>query len=300
MLLGTRIGLFGTAIVISLYIICKVIEFLKNNKKINKRNLIINGLGFLLAIILVIVLGSTTLSRRKLLKDRENDIYDNMQQEVSHVTGDILNLVNKIKNNEISEEYMQKSTQEAIIDVYNFNTKYKVPYTNMRLTQLVYHVSLIKEQKNVLLVLFGNGYMNHYYELILEMEVPAFLFNFGIYGFIVFFMPFFIITIYAVIFGIINIKKIKLELMMEILALCFGSVVSFLSGYTFFNQSAATIITTICVITLHEIIKLKGEKSEKNNIWNNKPNTWRSRESFSRYSKQTSGKIWYYNIYCVF
>ena len=290
-LLGTRIGLFGTIIVFVVYIICKIVYELLHNKKISKIALGIVVSTFSLIVILIVFLGSTTLSRRKLLKNREDDIYDNMQQEVSHVTGDILNLVNKIKNNEIQEKYMSKSTQQAIIDLYNFNTEHKVPYTNMRLTQLIYHMSLIKEQKSILLILFGNGYMNHYYELIFEMEVPAFLFNFGIYGFVIFFMPFFIVTVYAVIFGIKNIRKLNLELIMEILALCFSIVVSFLSGYTFFNQSVATIITAICVITLYQIIKMKGEKSEKNSIWNNQLNTWRSGKSISRHSKQTSGKV---------
>lgn len=290
-LLGTRIGLFGTIIVFVVYIICKIVYELLHNKKISKIALGIVVSTFSLIVILIVFLGSTTLSRRKLLKDREDDIYDNMQQEVSHVTGDILNLVNKIRNNEVSESYMKKDVQQAIIDLYNFNTEHKVPYTNMRLTQLIYHMSLIKEQKSILLILFGNGYMNHYYELIFEMEVPAFLFNFGIYGFTIFFIPFLVIAVYGGIFAIKNMKKINIECVMSILSLWFSIIISFLSGYTFFNQSAATLIIAVCVIVIYEIKKAKGENFEKDNIRNNELNAWRSREGISRYSKQISGKI---------
>ena len=290
-LLGTRVGLFGSILVIGIFFIIKAINSLKNKNKINKKVVGTSmGLFFIIAI-LIISFGSNTISRRKLLLERENDIYDTSIAESSHVTGDILNLVQKIKNNEIEESYMSKPVQAAILNLYEFNNMHKVPYTNMRLTQLVYNISLIKEQKNILLILFGNGYMTHYYELIFEMEVPAFLFNFGIYGFILFFIPFLLIAGYGFISILRYIKTIKVEQIMPILALCFGITLSFLAGYTFFNQSAATIIIVMCVFTIYEIINMKGEKIEENNIWDNKSNTWRGRESVSRHSKQTSGKV---------
>ena len=163
----------------------------------------------------------------------------------------------------MSEEYMSKDVQAALIDLYNFNNNHKIPYTNMRMIQMVYHCSLVKEQSSLALILFGNGYMTHYYEMIFEMEVPAFLFNFGVYGFILYFMPFFIIAIVGIFYLIKNIKKISVEAIMSILGVSFAIATSLFSGYTFFNQSAATIITVMCVITINEIIKLKGEKNWK-------------------------------------
>ena len=186
-------------------------------------------------------------------------IYDDQIGESAHVTGDILNIVKEINNNEIDEDYMSKETQRALIDLYNYNNEHKISYTNMRTLQFVYHTELVKEQKDIGLVLFGNGYMSHFYELIFEMEVPAFLYNFGIYGFILYFVPFFIITVYGVYIGIKYIKRINIKFTMSILSLCFAIAVSFLSGYTFFNSSAATTITIIATIVILESLKVKGE-----------------------------------------
>lgn len=241
--------------------------------------------------IIVILFGSTTISRRKLLQERQDIIYDESIGESAHVTGDLLEIVGKIKENQIDSEYMPASMQKAILDLYNYNNEHNIPYTNMRMIQLVYHVALVKNQADFTLMLFGNGYMSHFRELIFEMEVPAFLFNFGIYGFILYFIPFLIIAITGACMAIKYIKKLTIQSAMAIISVCFGIAVSFLSGYTFFNQSTVIMIITMCTITIYEIINMKGETSGKNNIWNNRTNIRGRRTSISRYSKQVSGKI---------
>ena len=45
----------------------------------------------------------------------------------------------------------------------------------------------------------------------MEMEIPAFLFNFGIIGFILYFGPFLALFLYFMYFGIRNIRKIDSE-----------------------------------------------------------------------------------------
>lgn len=291
-LLGTRVGLFGVVLVIFIYIICEILTRFRLNKKLNKKIVSIGAAIFIVAMMVVVLVGSNLLSRRKLLKERENLIYDENLGTSSHVTGDILKMVQQIKSNEMEESYMSEPMQKALIDLYNFNNSHSVPYTNMRITQLVYHTALVIEQKSIYTVLFGNGFMTHYYELIFEMEVPAFLYNFGIYGFILYFIPFAIIAIYGLYAGVKNIRKLNVDTTMSILGVNFAIVVSFLSGYTFFNQSTVTIIIATSTITIYNIKKLKGENSEKeNNIWDNKPYIRGRRTSISRYNKQTSGKI---------
>lgn len=289
-LLGTRVGLFGFILTIGIYIICQILYTLYHKEKINKKILGIGIVVFASLTIIILVFGSITLNRRKLLKERNTEIFDEYINESAHVTGDILDYVKQIKNQEISDKYMSKEMQTALIDLYEFNNKHKISSTNMRAIQMVYHCFLIKEQNSIALILFGNGYMTHYREMIFEMEVPAFLFNFGIYGFILYFIPFFIIAIIGIYYCLKNLKKIKVETIMSVLGVCFAIAISFFSGYTFFNQSAATIITVMCVITIYEIIKMKGEKVEKDSIWNNESDFGWSRESTSRPSKQTSGK----------
>ncbi len=261
-LLGTRVGLFGFALVMFIYIICEIFARLKASKKLNKKIVGIGATIFIVAIIVVMFAGSNLLSRRKLLKERENLIYDESLGTSAHVTGDILEIVKKIKAGEVEEKYMSLPTQKAFMDLYNFNNSHNVPYTNMRITQLVYHTALIIEQRNIETILFGNGFMTHYTELIFEMEVPAFLYNFGIYGFILYFVPFATIALYGLYIGIKNIKKINVDMTMNILGVNFAIIVSFLSGYTFFNQSTVAIIIALSTITVYNIKKLKGEDSE--------------------------------------
>lgn len=258
-LLGTRVGLFGFTLVIFIYAVTEILINAYHNKKLNKKIVTLGVSVFAVISIFVISFGSITISRRKLLNERENLIYDENLGKSAHVTGDILNIVNKINKNEIDEKYMSRPTQMAILDLYNYNNEHKIPYTNMRMLQLVYHTALVKQQKDISLILFGNGYMTHFYELIFEMEIPAFLYNFGIFGFILYFVPFFIIAIYGAFIGIKYIKKINIKLAMSIISLCFAITVSFLSGYTFFNSSAATTITIIAVIMILETINMKGE-----------------------------------------
>ena len=108
--------------------------------------------------------------------------------------------------------------------------------------------------------MFGNGYVANFRELILEMEIPAFLFNFGILGFILYFIPFVTICIYGIYIGIKNIRKINTEYIMLVLGCGATFGLSFFSGYTFFNSSSMMIIIAINTILISKINKLKEEK----------------------------------------
>lgn len=44
--------------------------------------------------------------------------------------------------------------------------------------------------------------MANFRELVLEMEIPAFLFNFGLFGFTLYFVPFLSIFIYGIYFAL--------------------------------------------------------------------------------------------------
>ena len=91
------------------------------------------------------------------------------------------------------------------------------------------------------------------------MEIPAFLFNFGILGFILYFVPFLLIFIYGLWIGIKNIKKVDDEYIMMELASGFTFALSFFSGYTFFNSSSMIVIVVINTLLVNKIYKLKKE-----------------------------------------
>ena len=101
---------------------------------------------------------------------------------------------------------------------------------------------LVKEQKNLVLILFGNGYKNQTGELVMEMEVPAILLNFGIIGFILYLGPFIFALIYGIKEMLKNKKEIKIDKVMYLTGFLLAFALSSLSGYVFFNLSSMTMV----------------------------------------------------------
>ena len=174
----------------------------------------------------------------------------------------------------MDENYMSKSLQQAYLDLYNTANDKQISNTNMRTLQLIYHSNLIKEQNSIPMLLFGNGYMSHYYEMIFEMEVPAFLFNFGVIGFFLYFIPFLIIAVYGIYVILKKFKVSKVEFSMALSGLWFAIIISFLSGYTFFNSSTMIIIITLSVIVVNQIkdiddneVKIYNPEKGNDTLW---------------------------------
>lgn len=265
-LLGTRVGLFGFAIVILSYIILSILNGLISKKNINKKILIFGISAFAIIAVFVVIFGSKTLERRKQLQNREDEIVDTMTGQTAHVTGDIVKIVEQIKAGTLDIEYMSEEMQQAMLDLYNIANEQNISNTNMRAIQFIYHSTLVKNQNSIPLLLFGNGYMNHFYEMIFEMEVPAFLFNFGVIGFFLYFMPFLAIAIYGVYILIKKVKNVSVEFAMIVAGLCFSIIISFLSGYTFFNSSAMMIIIVLCSILINDIKDIEDSEIKIYNI----------------------------------
>lgn len=258
-LIGTRVGLLGFILVLSLYIIVEVFYSLLHNEKINKKYVIIGGVSIAIIGITVILFGSTTLQRRKHLKEIESNIVDESINGNSHITGDLLDIKNKIEKNELEEGFMNEPEKQSILELYNIANEMNITNNDYRMQQLIYNFVLVKNQKDVGLIFFGNGYMANFYELVLEMEIPAFLCNFGIIGFCLYFVPFLSIFIYGMWIGIKNIKKIDDEYIMLVLGSGFTFALSFFSGYTFFNSSTMIIIVVINTLLINKINQLKKE-----------------------------------------
>ena len=110
---------------------------------------------------------------------------------------------------------------------------------------MIYNTQLMKYQANPIYILFGNGYVSQYFEMILEMEFVAILINFGIYGFILYLMPFLIIYGYSVYRAIKNIREADVGEIMLLFGGGMAFALSFLSGYIFFNASTTMIIILI-------------------------------------------------------
>ena len=259
-LLGTRTGLFGFILVSVLYIVANIVNYLKNKlfiekNKINNKNKIIIFLCLILSIVLiafVFVKGSSFLKRRKYLQSIENNVIDASTGSSSHIIGNVLKLKEQIENSSVDEKYIPLPVQKSILELYAFANKSNINNTNRRIQQLVYNAFLVKNQSNILYILFGNGFLTNYAELVLEMEIPALLFNFGFLGFILYFIPFLILFIYYINYGIKNIKKIDVEFIMLFLGIIMAFALSFLSGQILFNSSAMIILTLLNTVLLNK------------------------------------------------
>lgn len=260
-LIATRVGLYGYTLVLGIYIIFNIIYNVIKFKKIDTKYIIIFIMVAIAIVGGILIFGSNTIQRRQHLRKIESNIIDEQTNDVSHVTGDITKLRNKIVNNEIDDAYMSSAQRQSILDLYDYANKIELTNNDTRMQQLIYNVFLVKNQSNILLILFGNGYLLNTNELVFEMELPAILFNFGIIGFINYMLPFIIIAVYSIINIIIKIKKIDAEVFMLLIADGLAFIFSTLAGYTFFNISSATIIVICNVLLINKIYKIRGEKN---------------------------------------
>lgn len=262
--IGTRVGLFGFILVLALYIFLEILFSILKNKKINKKIIFIGMAIIVVIATVVIIFGSNTFARRKHIEEESQNSYDEKQEEVAHLTGDVLAIREAIENNTIEEKYLSEAEKKSFIELYNVANKYNFKSNDQRTHQLIYNLLLVKNQHNPILIVFGNGYLNNFRELVLEMELMSFLLNFGIIGFILYIVPFLTILIYAFVRSIKNIKKIDIECVMLFLGSGFTYILSLLSGYVFFNSSSMIIVIVLHVSLIN---KLKETEKRSTNEW---------------------------------
>ena len=246
-LLGTRTGMFGFVLDILVYIGSIVLVNLIKSKKINFKKI-----GIALGIVVVVfgsilLFGSETLQRRKHMKEESTGIIDINTGEYGYTTGDTGVMVYQIKNNQVPSEYMSSAQKKTYLDLYEYANKNKIDANDNRKQQFIYHINLIKNQKNILYILFGNGYLANYGEMILEMEFFAILFNFGIFGFVLYLCPFIGLLIYL-IRKIILGRKFTVASMVYTYSLLLAFGLSIFAGYVFFSVSCVLIM--ICLFSL--------------------------------------------------
>ena len=145
---------------------------------------------------------------------------------------------------------MSEEEKRAIVKFCDYAKKIKLSNVNLRKQQLIYNLILVKEQKNLVLILFGNGYKNQTGELVMEMEVPAVFLNFGIIGFILYLGPFIFTLIYGIKEMLKNKKEIKIDKVMYLTGFLLAFALSSLSGYVFFNLSSMTMVIILAKLLI--------------------------------------------------
>ena len=250
-LVGTRTGMFGFILVFIVYIVLEVFLAMKDKIKFDKKKI---GLILLVLIAvggLLFKVGSKTLERRKEIKAMEDDVIDINTGEVAHVTGDTTYLIYEIKN-DLYPDKMSKEQKEAYLDLYETSNKLKLNSNDYRKQQLIYNLYLVKEQHNPLYILFGNGHVNLYGEMILEMEIPYLLLNFGLLGFVLYVSP----LLYWLFKGVTykNKKYKDINYYMSIFGLLLGFGLSCIAGYVIYSST--------CVLVMISMLSLLREQGE--------------------------------------
>ena len=220
-------------------------------KVFSLKKLIVLSFIVIISIGSISVVGFSTLKRRSNLKDLSNTIIDVNTGKIGHTTGDTAILVKEINNSNIKEDYMDRNRQKAYLEMYRLANKYNISATNLRLQQLLYHIELFKIQNNISFLLLGNGYLTNYGEMVLEMDIPAFFFNFGIIGFIIYFMPFLYLFLKG-FWQVIQNKKWNTEIGMYF----FGCLLTFglasMAGYVFYYPSCVLVFSCLLSFLIND------------------------------------------------
>ena len=290
-LMGTRVGLYGTFIVLIVWTLLKLI--------IDKKFILFIS-GLLVIILLglgVFKFGSATLNRRTQLDQANQNIIEAHAVEIdeqepkkeekkepkkvaednidikeskneegkNHVTKDIGEVHEKIQNGTISNNYMTIPQKESIEKLYEEAKQKQVDSNDNRSQQLIYHVNLVKQERDIYKIFFGNGFQTPPGELILEKEFFALLFNFGICGFILYFGPIIAILLWSIIKVIVFIIKnrktnlfkvirnISTKTFMQMFLMVLVVALSIVIGYILFNVSNSTLIATIIILLYNRI-----------------------------------------------
>lgn len=259
-LVGTRTGMLGFALIVILYILSECFVAFISKFKIDKK--IIFALIALMILIasLIFVCGSKTFERRQHLKQVQVSV-DIEAGEKQYLSGDVTDLKNQIEDGKVSKEDLSEEMQKAILNLYQYAKNTNMSNNNLRKQQLIYNIYLVGEQKNIPLLLFGNGYKAQFRELVMEMEVPAMILNFGLIGFSLYFVPFLAISMYGLYIAFKNIKRLNTNYIMYLGGSWLAIFLSFLSGYTYFNSSSMIIVIAVNVLLINEILKIKENKS---------------------------------------
>lgn len=260
-LLGTRTALFGFLALVFIYLFVELFILIKNKISINKNVVIFVSIISIVVFCLILILGSSTLQRRQYLKELNSKTIDSSTGQTGHITIDLLDIKTKLDNKQLGNTYISEDAQKSLQSLYEVANKYEIEPTNRRAQQLIYNSYLVIYQANPVSFLFGNGLLNNYAELTMEMELPAFLLNFGLIGFTIYFVPFLIISVYSIYLFFKKFKNIDSEYLILMIGELFTFALACFTGVVFFNSSSMMFIILLNVLLINKMVYLKeGEK----------------------------------------
>lgn len=260
-LLGTRVGLLGSIIVLICYFVFHLIYSFIHSTKMNKKMLLVGIISFIVLVIGCSVIGSESLKRRAELEELNGKIPGTDSTQVIYMAYDLVELKEKLDNKELDKKYMLEEQKQALFELDRYSTIHELKSTSLREQQLLYHHFLYHNQKDISLKLVGNGYLTNMGMLTLEMEIIALWYNFGIIGFLLFIGPFLALFCYSVYQGIKYYKQVDVSYMMLVSGCFMTYMISIMAGHTYFNTSVM-----IVIILLHTFLYKKARNLKKGGV----------------------------------
>ena len=165
--------------------------------------------------------------------------------------------------NELSER--DKKNIVEFVDTLNKNEVLaKIKVNDLRKMQEIYAKIEWKNDKNLMIKLFGNTSLKKQGELILEKELLGYYYNFGIIGSILYILPYIILTTYIIYLGFRrkSIKYINSNYInyLYLIILTFG--LSYNMGAVFHSTNASLLFAIVIVSALNNI-NIISSKSKK-------------------------------------
>lgn len=257
--LGTRVGLLGFPLILGAYFFCFLLGR-KSKRKFSRRKVIAFCFIFILLLgsSLFFISHSSTLKRQKNLEKEQNQVVDQKTGEISHITGDALAYVRKIEKEKMDIKFMDQAQQKSLVEMKRTADRLELDNSKRRVQQLIYHTYLIKNQKSISRILFGNGYLANYSEMTLEMELMSLVYNFGLLGFVLYLGFFVIILVKSSVTLFRNFSKRNSTYLYYLFGVALVYLLSLMAGYTFFHVSCM-----VAIVLLHILLWSERESLEK-------------------------------------
>lgn len=244
----------------------------------------------LICLILIIIMGLTSIkiykkigfsfaNRQKEIQRQQDEIKKYAKENnIKYGPREIVEIYKIIKEEKENYNYNEKEKHllnglserdkkniVEFVDTLNKNEVLaKIKVNDLRRMQEIYAKIEWKNDKNLMIKLFGNTSLKKQGELILEKELLGYYYNFGIIGSILYILPYIILTTYIIYLGFRrkSIKYINSNYInyLYLIILTFG--LSYNMGSVFHSTNASLLFAIVIVSALNNI-NIISSKSKK-------------------------------------
>lgn len=264
-LLGTKVPYFIIAIVLAIYLIMSIYNKIFNKfYKINIFNLCFVSICF---ICMIITYKYTPVYNNIGVNKVSSSTSISSYKQEAIVASETLNYYNSLikKNNDKDIKQLKKyynwvsDSSDYLFELYKKGT---IHPSNTRNKQLFYSANMFN-LSSIRYKLFGIGYLNQFDSLSPERDLFMALFNFGIFGFILFLFIPIKEFIKSTIYMLKNIKSNDLETYLLYASFGIFFCISMYAGYTYIYTNFSIFLVILimmlkCKITINEDYKRKN------------------------------------------